>query len=274
VSPRADLTQKVTLGRTGLQTSRLGIGSSYGVSRRACRTAFDAGVNYFFWGSIRTRSMALAIRDIVRSGGRDELIVVLQCYVRFPWLIPRSIEQGLRALRLDHADVLLLGWHEKPPAPRILEVVEQQRQQGRFNHLAISSHQRPLFPALLRDGRYDVFHLRYNAAHTGAEQDIFPHLPESGGPGIVSFTCTRWGDLLHPDKMPAGQAPLTAADCYRFVLASPHIHVAICGPKNDAEMAHALTALEAGPPDEEELARMRTIGRHVHEQKSLSDWFR
>ena len=74
--------------------------------------------------------------------------------------------------------------------------------------------------------------------------------------------------------MPAGLAPLTAADCYRFVLASLHIHVAVCGPKNDDEMGHALAALEQGPLDEEELSRMRAIGRHVHEQKSMADWFR
>ncbi len=149
---------------------------------------------------------------------------------------------------------------------------KRERQKGRFHHLAISSHRRPLFQELLRDGRYDIFHLRYNAAHPGAEKDIFPHLPASGGPGLVSFTCTRWGDLLSPKKMPPGTPPLTAADCYRFVLANPDIHVAVCGPSSDEEMAHALTVLDRGLPDEEELARMRTIGHHVHEQKSLRDW--
>lgn len=43
--------EKVSLGRSGLHTSRLGIGSSFGVSDRACQKAFDHGVNYFFWGS-------------------------------------------------------------------------------------------------------------------------------------------------------------------------------------------------------------------------------
>jgi aryl-alcohol dehydrogenase-like predicted oxidoreductase len=263
--------ERVALGRTGLQVSPLGLGSSYGVSRRACLRAFDAGVNYFFWGSARTPQMAAAIREL-SPAHRDELVVVLQCYVRWAALIPRSIEKGLAGLGLDRVDILLLGWYDRPPAERILRAVERQRELGRFRFLAISSHQRPAFRDYLTGGRYDVFHLRYNAAHPGAEQDVFPHLPEVGGPGIVSFTNTRWGDLLRPEMMPEGGEPLSAADCYRFALSDPHVHVAICGPSRDEQLEHALTALAAGPLSPEEQQRARAIGRHVHDQRTLRSW--
>ncbi len=259
----SDFAEKVFLGRTGLKVSRLGIGSAYGVSERACRKAFDEGVNYFFWGSVRTPGMGQAVRDIARSH-RDDLVVVLQCYVRQAAWIPRSVEKGLRSLKIEQADVLLLGWYDRPPGPRILDVVERLRGQGRFRFLGISSHQRPLFQQYLRDGRYDVFHLRYNAAHRGAEKEVFPALPDKGGPGIVSFTNTRWGDLLDSKKMPSGVSPPAAPDCYRFALSHPAVHVAVCGPKNDDEMAAGLTALSAGPMDQVELERMRRIGDHVH----------
>lgn len=260
----SDFSEKVTLGRTGLQVSRLGIGSAYGVSDRACRMAFDEGVNYFFWGSVRTPGMGLAIREIARSR-RDDLVVVLECYVRQAAWVPRSVETGLRNLRLDRADILLLGWYDRPPGPRVLDAVDRLKEKGRFRFLGISSHQRPLFRQYLRDGRYDVFHVRYNAAHRGAEQEIFPELPQGKAPGIVSFTNTRWGDLLDPRKMPPGiSSPPTAADCYRFVLSHPAVHVAICGPKNDDEMSSGLSTLKAPPMSEEELERMRRIGDHVH----------
>jgi aryl-alcohol dehydrogenase-like predicted oxidoreductase len=259
-----DLTRKVSLGGTGVEVSRLGIGSAYGVSERACRMAFDEGVNYFFWGSVRTPGMGKAIRDIARTQ-RDDLVVVLECYVRQAGWIPKSVEVGLRNLKIEQADVLLLGWYDRPPSPRVLNVVEGLKEKGRFRFLGISTHQRPLFKQYLKDGRYDVFHVRYNAAHRGAEQEVFPFLPESEGPGIVSFTNTRWGDLLDPKKMPAGvSSPPTAPDCYRFVLSHPAVQVAICGPKNDDEMAAGLSALKAGPMGEEELERMRLIGDHVH----------
>ncbi len=263
----SDFSEKVAFGRSGLKVSRLGVGSSFGVSERACKAAFDAGVNYFFWGSVRTPSMGAAIRDLAR-GHRDELVVVLECYARRPWTIRRSVEQGLRQLGVDHVDVLLLGWHEKVPKERTLDTVEALKAEGKFRSLGISSHQRPLFRELARDPRYDVCHIRYNAAHPGAEQDIFPHL-EAPAPGIASFTNTRWGDLLKAENMPAGDRPATAPDCYRFALSNPKVQVAICGPANDGEMQEALDVLKQGPLDEEEMAHMRRIGEHVHGVRSV-----
>lgn len=258
----SSLAEKVVLGRSGLRVSRLGVGSSYGVSERACKRAFDAGVNYFFWGSVRTPQMGAALRDLARHH-RDELVVVLECYARWPWMIRRSVDLGLRQLGIERADVLLLGWHETLPSERVLECVAQLQQQGKFRCLGISSHQRPLFQQIAPDRRYDVAHIRYNAAHPGAESDIFPYLGDQPL-GIASFTCTRWGDLLRPANMPAGYAAPSAVDCYRFALSNEHVQVAICGPSTDEEMEQSLGLLKLGPMDEEEMRRMRTIGTHVH----------
>lgn len=264
---------RVELGGTGLQVSRLGIGAGYGVSQRACLRAFDRGVNYWFWGSARTPGMAHAVRSL-GSAHRDELVIVLQCYVRFPSLIGKSVERALATLNVEYADVLLLGWYDKAPSPKAMDAVESLHRCGRFRHLALSTHRRSIVPELLPENRYEIFHVRYNAAHTGAEQDIFPYLPEQGGPRLVAFTCTRWGDLLNPQKMPPGEQPLTAVDCYRFTLTSPHVAVATCGPKNDEEMEQALQVLDSGPLSGGELEHARRIGRHVHENRSVMDWFR
>jgi aryl-alcohol dehydrogenase-like predicted oxidoreductase len=288
-----DLSAKVPLGSTGILVSRLGIASSYGVSKTACLEAFDHGVNYFFWGSARTAGMASAIRELTPAH-REDLCVVIQCYARRPSWISRSIRKGLDTLRLDHADVLLLGWHEKMPNERTMDAVEEERRKGTFKHLAVSSHKRSLFRDFMADCRYGVFHVRYNAANVGAEEDVFPYLPgpqgipdsalgadlgppstpSSTGPGIVAFTVLRWGDLLNPKKMPAGSAPLTASDCYRFALSNPHVHVAVTGPSTDEEMGHALGVLQAGPLDGQEMERVRGIGAHVYGQKSMADWLR
>ena len=263
-----DFNTKVKLGRTGLMVSRLGVGSSYGVSGKACLDAFDKGVNYFFYGSVRTPAMASAIRHIAKKD-RDQLVVVLQCYVRSPFLAPRSIEKGLKELGVDYADVLLLGWYDRKPGKRLLNVIAGLKEKGRFKHLAISSHNRPVFQKFIEDNIYDVFHIRYNAAHTGAEQDVFPYLPEDGAPGIVAYTNTRWGSLLMEKNMPQGERPPAASECYRFAISNPNIDVAICGPASDEEMKHALTALSKGPMDESEMSRMRAIGKHVHSKGGL-----
>jgi hypothetical protein len=90
----------------------------------------------------------------------------------------------------------------------------------------------------------------------------------------VAFTALCWGDLLNPKRMPPGEAPLTAAECYRFALSDPHVQAAITGPKTDEEMRHALGVFRDGPLEPDEMARVRTIGEHVYRQKTAADWFR
>jgi len=57
--------------------------------------------------------------------------------------------------------------------------------------------------------------------------------------------------------------PSPAADCYRYVLTRPEVDVCMTGPKDAAQMEHALEALRLGPMSEDELAWMRRVGRAV-----------
>lgn len=258
-----DFHETRTLGRTGLLVGRLGISASYGAPAEAFEEAFDRGCNYVYWGSRRTGAMAAAIRNVLAKGKRDEMVLVLQSYSRSAALLERLFVRGLKALGTDSADVLLLGWYNHLPSPRILERAERMRERGLFRFLALSGHNRPFFPEAAKDERFGLFHVRYNAAHRGAETEIFPELPSEGRPGVVSFTNTRWGDLLKPQKMPPGEKPLSGADCYRFALSHPSVDVAMTGPADITQMREALRALDLGPLDEGEIARARKIGDHV-----------
>ena len=261
--------RSVTLGRSGLAVGPLGVAGGYGVGAAALRGAFDRGVNYFYHGSRRSAGMRTAIRDLVAAGERDHLVLVLQSYTRFPALLERSLAAGLRQLSLDHADVFLLGWFNGMPGERLLERAERMRSSGMFARLAISGHRRPSFVTFAADPRFDVLHLRYNAAHPGAEQDVFPHLAASGRPGTVVYTATRWGSLLNPRKMPPGETPPQGRDAYRFVLSNPDVDVCMCGPRNDAELDEALAALDEGPLTPVEEERIRAVGRWVHDHSLL-----
>jgi len=255
------------LGRTGLTVGRLGVASSFGAPATAYEAAFEAGCNYFYWGSLRRAGMREAIRNLCGRGLRDRLVVVVQSYSRLPGLLEDSLRRALGRLRLDGADVLLLGWHSRKPSPRLLEWAWRMREQGMFRFLGLSGHHRPLFPELAREGLFDLFHVRYNAAHRGAETEVFQPLlamPPEVRPGIVTYTATRWGQLLKAKNMPPGEEPPRAADLYRFSLSHPAVDVCVCGPANMAQMEEALQALELGPLTEAELARVRRIGDFLH----------
>ncbi|MGD8438032.1 MAG: hypothetical protein PVJ70_10305, partial [Syntrophobacterales bacterium] len=127
----------------------------------------------------------------------------------------------------------------------------------------LSSHNRRLFPKLAKEDIFDIFHVRYSAAHRGAESQTFPYLEGKNRPGIVSYTATRWGQLLQKKNMPPGETAPAASDCYRFVLSHPAVDVCMTGPKNLQQMRQALKILDLGPLGDVELKRMRKIGDHI-----------
>lgn len=256
--------QRTTLGRTGLEVGPLAVAGGYRIDAPSLLRAFDRGVNYWYHGSVRRDGMATAIRDLVAAGRRDELVVVLQSYTRWPWFMEWSVARALRQLRLDHADVLLLGLHNSAPGDGLLDRADRMREKGMFRHLAISAHHRPAFVGFAKDPRYGILHIRYNAAHIGAETDVFPLMAKDGRPGVVAYTATSWGKLLSPENMPQGEAPLRARDAYRFVLSNPDFNVCMTGPKDRAQMDEALAAIDAGPLSEDEQVRFRRLGAFVH----------
>lgn len=260
-----DFNQRRILGRTGLSVCCLGIACSYGAPTEAYEEAFERGVNYFYWGSMRKTSMAQAIRNIIKKGKRDELVIVIQSYSRSAVLLESFFRKGLQTLGIETADVLLLGWFNERPSSRVMERVSAMREKGMFRFLGLSGHNRSLFPRLAERSEFDLFHLRYNAAHRGAEEEVFPKLAFPNRPGLVAYTATRWGDLLNPRKMPPGETPLKGADCYRFALTHPMVDVCITGPKNTQQMREALKALDLGPLSDEEMVRVRRIGNYVHD---------
>jgi aryl-alcohol dehydrogenase-like predicted oxidoreductase len=255
------------LGRTGLKVGSLGISSSYGAPCEAFEEAFERGCNYFVVGSFikgRSKEMIRAIRNITDRGQRDRLVVCLMEYTH-SYLIGKShFYKGLRQLGLEYVDVLTLGYHPGKPRKQVMNLARRLKEQGAIRHLGLSGHNRKLFPKLAEDGEIDVFHVRYNAVNSGAEQDVFPYCGGENRPGMISFTATRWGQLLRESKMPPGEHALSAGDCYRFVLSHPAVDVCMMGARNLEMMRENLETLESGPLSKEEMERVRRIGDHIY----------
>ena len=81
---------------------------------------------------------------------------------------------------------------------------------------------------------------------------------------MISYTATRWGQLLKEGKMPPGEKPLSSTDCYRFVLSNPAVDICMTGARTLEMMRENLKTLDAGPLSDEEMARVRRIGDHVY----------
>jgi len=254
--------ERGVLGRTGLAVGRLGMASTFGVPAAGVERAFEHGVNYFYWGTYRRRGFAEGLRHL--AGQRERFVLVVQSYARLASLVTAGLERALRHLGFDYADLLLLGlWGRRPP-PRILEACRRLKERGLVRFLGLSTHNRSLIPQLAPEPDFDVFHVRYNAVHRGAERDVFPHLPPEQRPGIAAFTATSWRQLLGSRKIPRHERIPTAGDCYRFVLSNPAVDVCLSGPATAAHVEHALEALRRGPMSEDELVWMRRVGDAIY----------
>jgi aryl-alcohol dehydrogenase-like predicted oxidoreductase len=250
----------IVLGRTGLRVSRIGVGASYGIDAAALRDAFDQGMNLFYFGTARTRAMAEAIRVLAPSQ-RERMVVAVQSYTAWGWHLPHSVDQALRALHLEYADLLILGKRDEPITGKLLDQVVRLKESGKVRAVAVSAHRRAAFAEHLPSQVIDVIMVRYNAAHVGAEAEVFPLLSTEHRPGVMVYTATRWGTLL--EDVP-GEERATAADCYRFVLHHPSVDVCLTGPASGEQLRAALEAASMPLMTDEEVERMRRIGRVVY----------
>lgn len=255
--------EKIELGSTGLKVGRLGIGSGYWAPATAIEEAFECGCNYLTWGTFIkgfSPHMREALRNIRGKGERDRLVLSMFSYAHQSLLTEHFLVKGLKSVGMDYADVLILGFFPKPPSQRIIDGALRLRDKGLIRFIGVSGHNRKLFPQIQNAGIFDVFHVRYNAAHRGAETQIFPMMKKEKRPGIVNFTSTSMGRLLKQKRMPEGERAPTAVECYRFVLSHPSVDVCMSGARTREEMRQNLKILEQEPMKEEELRRMWRIG--------------
>jgi aryl-alcohol dehydrogenase-like predicted oxidoreductase len=241
---------------------RLGLSGSFGLDERAAREALERA-EYVFWTPMM-KKLTPALRDALRRD-RGRYVVATGPLLGFTrGFVRRATEARLRELGTDYLDVFQLYWLSKMSAltAAVQEELVRLKEEGKVRAVGVSIHDRPRAGRLAEDSILDLLMIRYNAAHPGAEQDVFPHLA-ARRPALVAYTATAWRRLLRAPRGWTGKV-MTAGDCYRFCLASPHVDVVLCGPSSAAEWREDVAALERGAPDAEELAWMRELGRKVH----------
>lgn len=254
------------LGDTGIEVGRIGISSSFGAGQAVYDEAFERGCNYFTWGTfIRGRSSEFKtfMRRITAAGKRDQVVLGLLSYSHSALLGEKFLTSALRRLGTEYIDGLILGYYSKRPPQRIIDWALDLKERGLVRAIGLTTHNRDIVASLASEGVIDYFHVRYNAVHRGAEEDIFPLL-DKPAPGLVSFTATSWGQLLKQKKMPAGVSALSAGDCYRFVLARDEIDICMMGVRDQAMFRDNMAVLEKGPMSGEEIASISSIGDHLY----------
>jgi len=247
----------------GKRIFRLGLAANFGIDENGVRAAMDRGVNLFLWTK-RAKGLASPLKQALKSR-RDSVAVVGYAAIGwFGWGVRGGAEKLLRQLGTDYLDVYQLGWLGVGSA--WTQTIEREllhlRESGKVRAISVSIHNRLRAADLARNSPLDMLMIRYNASHPGAEQDIFPALNE-GKPSILAYTATDWRRLLKRPKGWDGTL-MTAGDCYRFQLSSPHVDMALMGPASRAQLEENLSALDKGALSQPEAQWMREFGKAVH----------
>jgi aryl-alcohol dehydrogenase-like predicted oxidoreductase len=252
----------------GRKVFRLGLASNFGISGADLDWAIEQGINYIFHPP-NARGVTESLKAQLK---RDRESIVLASGPTFGYFggsIRRSCERLLKKLEADYLDVFQLFWLGRASAwtASTMDALVSLRESGLVRSIGVSIHDRKRAGRLAKDSPLDVLMIRYNAAHPGAERDIFPHVG-SGRPAVVAYTATRWRGLLKAPKGWNGPA-MTAGDCYRFCLSNPNVDVVLTAPRSRRELEANLQALhESGPLSEDEDRRIREFGQVVHEASS------
>lgn len=253
-----------TLRVVNKRVHRLGLAMNYGIDANGFAAAIERGLNYFFWTRFRTGALLPGLKDALARDREKYVVATGPTLGFFKGGVRRGCEDALRRLGTDYLDVYQLYWLGKTSAwsEGNIETLLKLKEEGKIRSIGISIHDRERAGRLAADSVIDLFMIRYNAAHPGAERDIFPHL-EKRNPNVVAYTATSWRRLL---KKPSGWdgAQMTAGDCYRFCLSSPHVDVVLTAPANRRELEENLAAVEQGALTAEENEWMRRFGRAVH----------
>jgi predicted aldo/keto reductase-like oxidoreductase len=217
--------------------------------------ALEHGVNYLNWCG---HPDALS-RSIARLGSdRQKVVVAVQFESRSAGEAEREFELLCAELRIDTLDVATLyyvesegEWAEIVAPGGAWEFLDEQKRRGRLHLIGLTSHQRKLasqWAYAQRDGLaqrwLDLLMIRYNAAHRGAEQDVFLAARDLKLP-VVTFTALRWGALLQrTPEDPRNEPPPSAVDCYRFCLMQSAASVVLCAPSRREELEEDLRLLD------------------------------
>jgi aryl-alcohol dehydrogenase-like predicted oxidoreductase len=267
------------LGRSGLQVTPLGLAaqpvSSWG--RRGApalrpedveQSFHEHGINTFLvHPSMQAQSEG--VRRLVRAGHRDALVLASEASLPLGGSVRRALDKQLRALGTDHLDVWLMGWVRGRWYLRdsVWQEMTRSKERGLARALGFSAHDRVLAASLARELPIDVLMIRYNAAHRGAEREIFAALSDLGErrPGIIAYTATRWGALLAPLPERGFPQAMTGPECYRFVLGHPMVDTTWCAARTREELREDVDGVLTGPLDEARHAEVRRFGDSVHQ---------
>jgi len=223
---------RATLGRTGLEVTRYGIGGAYCKTIDGYKAALDCGVNYVDTARSYHDGEDEKVIGQAIQGRRDELILASKTSKRDAAGARQELETSLRELKTDHLDIYQLH-HLNTEEERkqalgpggALEAVQQAREEGLVRFVGVTGHDWPQIAQAVLTGHFDTVLCWYNCALREAEETVIP-AAQAHNTGVVIMNASRNEKLLKDPKAP------DPVQFYRYVLSNDAVATTIMGLRN------------------------------------------
>lgn len=207
--------------------------------------AAAAGIDYFFFYNLSYTTFINGLKPLLVER-RDSIVVATGSLSRDRQELRDYLYEVRSTLDIEVIDVFYAEWIRPDEdinqiIDEVLDELLRWKEQGLIRYVGASVHNRPLALALLASGKLDVLMQRYNMAHRGAEEAVFPTAQQQNVP-VVAYTCTRWASLLQGHDDWTEDIP-TAPDCYRYSLEHPAVHLALTAPATLEQLEQNLIAM-------------------------------
>jgi predicted aldo/keto reductase-like oxidoreductase len=252
-------TDRVSLGRTGLRVSLVGIGTgSNGTGHRSNQTdlgqeaftklmrhAFDKGINLFDladqYGSNPFFQRAM------NGVPRDQYVIQTKTGSRDANAARADIDRFLKELNTDHIDSLIIhcvtegDWTTRF-AP-VMEVFEQAKQAGKIRSHGVTCHSFEALQAAHASDWVQLNMVRWNSGRSHMDNDVeaaralFTQM-RLKGQAMIGMKVMGEGDLLR------GAQPLTPEKCCRFQIESGVVDAFVVGVQDTAHIDKMLAGTQ------------------------------
>ena len=243
----------VVLGKTGIRTSRLAMGTGTvgsgggsnqtrsGGLTRLLRTGYDRGLTFF--DTADSYGSHPKVAEAISRLPRDKVVLMTKCDSRDPKQAKDDIDRYRRELKTDYIDILLMHyvrdgeWTTKYRG--VMDVFEEAKQKGVIRAHGCSCHTIEALRAAAASPWVDVDLVRLNpiGSHMDADpQTVIGVIKEmrAQGKGIIGMKILGQGDMRsRPDE------------AIRFALGTGVLDAFTIGAENDGEQADLIKRISA-----------------------------
>jgi len=243
----------VTLGKTGIRTSRLAMGTgtvgSGGSSNqtrsggltRLLRTGYDRGL--IFFDTADSYGSHPEVAEALSQLPRDKVVVMTKCDERDPKKAKADIDRYRRELKTDYIDILLVhcvteaDWTERYRG--VMDVFEEAKQKKIIRTHGVSCHSIQALRAAARSPWVEVDLVRLNPV--GAHMDADPQTVI----GVIKEMRAQGKGIIGMKILGQGAMRTRQDEAIRFALGSGVLDAFTIGAESEGEQADLIRRVAA-----------------------------